>query len=243
MLNLKWLYNSYMRVIFVLVIFIASLGLQNLQSQTDNPLTLDNQDSTVITSENAEQLVRYQYTNPDLKLVSMSPNSAYVAVVTQHVDWDYEINIMDSTTQEIILQIQGRMDSFKDLFWSSTNRIAVLSSRWTPAGMERTAKTYTIEEGEPSRYFSGKSDLYVFDFIYSPTIANCDAQFTWNPTGELFAVILHDELNVFDVSADEPIYSVTLEEDVCGIEWTSNGKFIIVKYFDNNTDIFTVQVN
>jgi WD40 repeat protein len=215
------------RFVICLVLIVGAVGLS--QAQGDAPATSGQLEA--ITVDNVGQLEAILIGDFETKHVSFSPDGTMIAVAYQQWDFDYNITIYDFQTGEEVSYMQGRMDFVHDLIWSPDNkRIAVISGRTTGGGIDiRSVKTYTLEKGANAGfYLLGNSDVWYSDDISSTADAGYPIQVAWHPTAYIIAVAFYERLEIYDVEADEMLFSEPVS-DIKSVEWAANGKVIITE--------------
>jgi WD40 repeat protein len=199
-----------------------------------------------ITPDNAATIRLLVPTKWETKGIVTSPNGEMVAIATQIADYDFNVSILDTTTDKEISSMQGRMDSYIDLVWSPDNkRIAIISGRLTGGGVEeQTVKTYTIEKGKnPAFYRDGNRDAWYYNYVNSSLdrpINPPRVKVAWSSASDLLAISFYGKLEVYDGENDKALFSTPVT-DIVDISWSPNGKFIVAKTTPNNVSIWGVQ--
>ncbi len=184
----------------------------------------------VITVDNAESITMLVNLEEDVRDISFSPDGMMMAIVTQDLDLDYNISILDTQSGAETSHMQGRMDSFRDLVWSpDSQRIAVISGRTTGAGVEeRSVKTYTLERGTNINYYIlGHSDTWYTDYVdASPEIAGNPVEIAWNPSSNMIAIAFYNKLEIYDLDSDSSVFSTPIV-GIESVRWSPNGTMIV----------------
>gem|GEM_PF-5841358 len=230
--------NYWSYLIAIGLIFLATLSIA-AHMQADLPI---NPDVLVISADNIASLQIIESFDQDTKHISISPNGQLFAIVTQHMDFDFNISIYNSETDEEFTTIQGRMDFFRDLVWSSDSKhIAVISGRRTGAGVEeRSVKTYTIQHTDVSNpYLLGNSDVWYTEYVYPEDQPELPINIVWSPDNKFLVVAFHNRMAILHAESEEELFTA----DIAGIQtvdWTPDGSYIITQNSDSFIQIWGV---
>jgi WD40 repeat protein len=153
------------------------------------------------------------------------------------------VSVIELKSGNEISHIQGRMDSFLNLTWSPDGKkIAIISTRITGSGVEiRSVKTYTVKKGLNHNYYAmGNSDTWYTDEVnISSDKVNSPVKVIWNPTATMLAVAFHDKFDIYDVNANNKLFSEP-STDLKTINWSPDGKVIITQNGDNTISLWGV---
>ncbi|GAB5490560.1 MAG: hypothetical protein Phog2KO_07750 [Phototrophicaceae bacterium] len=214
---------TVVRKVLYLLIIITILVLTTIWTYAQDSFFPEN--LSIINSDNLDQLQPLTI-DDNIKQIVFSPDNSRVAIAQQTLDFDFSVEIISNSTNEIIITIQGRMDSFKDLIWSpDSERVAIISSRRTGGGIENyTVKTYIIESGS---YILGNNDA-LLSLDYPATVGDTPIYISWHPNEDLIAVGFRDELRLFDTITSE-VYLTLDILNIMNISWGDNGAILLVE--------------
>lgn len=217
---------------------VSILAVAMLANAQEIVLPITQSEVEAITQTNVTNISTLHTFDEYTKQAVISPDASMIAIARQQGDSDFHVSIIDLATSDTVMNIQGRMDFFRDIVWSPDNtKLAIISIRTTPSGLQETSvKSYSTSEAD---YMFGNSDSwYTHYFDLTEGIA-MKTLLAWNHSSNLFAVAFPNEINIYDGRHDESL--VTLEvSNAESIQWSSNGRFIIVEHGDGVINVLGI---
>lgn len=224
---------KYRLIIGIWMILGSMMMAQSQDTQIDLPT-----DNDSITQDNVTDLTSIMSFDSRKKQVTFSPDGSMIAVATQNMDYDYGVYIYNLATTELVTTIQGRMDFYRNLFWSPDNkRVAIISQRITGAGVQITAvKTYTLTN---DRYMFGNSDAWYNDTVDAlDSFMSLDA-LVWHPDSNMLAVAFNDDVRIYDGIQDDPLHILDLSH-VVDLDWSADGRFLMTQTAEGSIRLWGV---
>lgn len=222
------------RIMVLIAIVMTSGGLVNVRAQDVNPYELVS-DTLPIDPQNVQEITLLAPIDADIRDVSTSPDGRLLAIVSQHLDLDYNIRIVDLETGEDIIHIQGRMDSFSELSWSPDSRqVAVISTRTTGGSAEeRSVKTYNLSQAaNDGRYMMGFADTWYVDYVDEAVAPDSNPiALAWSPTSEMLAIAFYQRVEIYRFGEEAIAMTIPIT-GLSNVYWSSSGRFIITKGSD-----------
>lgn len=216
----------YRKTLYLLLItFVFSIAI--LVKGQDAVVPINQNEAEEITQTNVSNLATIYAFEENTQQAAFSPDATMIAVARQRGDSDYSVSVIDLQTSTIVLNIQGRMDFFRNIVWSpDSTRLAIVSSRTTGGGVQETSiKLYTVVQDD---YVLGNSDVWYTDYFDLTNGTPIPTEVIWNPSSTLIAVAFQNQINIYDGLQEMPLVSLDALE-VVHLEWSSDGKFIVIE--------------
>lgn len=223
------------------ILMTLGFAIVMLVSAQDEILPINQPDAEEITQTNVGNLLTVYSFDESTKQAIFSSDATMIAVAQQQGDSDFSVSVIDLRTSNAVLNIQGRMDFFRDLFWSpDSTRLAITSVRTTLSGLQETSiKLYTVSQD--NNYLLGSSDVWYtdyFDLTHGPQVPT---EVVWNPTSTMIAVTFQNQINIFDGLQDEALVSLDML-NIVNLQWSSDGKFIVIENVDGEIEILGISI-